>query len=117
MIILRGRLRGRSPSAGVSQSQAQLAVLAVVQLAQRMASSVTVPVVHGMQEVSGSSPLSSTETSVPPIKMLVCWFAASWAYRSGGPWQVSGNSAGQAGLTGRPISSHTYGHERDDAAG
>ena len=31
------------------------------QLAQRMASAVDVPVVHGMQEVSGSSPLSSTQ--------------------------------------------------------
>ena len=30
------------------------------QLAQRMASAVDVLVVHGMQEVSGSSPLSST---------------------------------------------------------
>jgi hypothetical protein len=30
------------------------------QLAQRMASAVDMLVVHGMQEVSGSSPLSST---------------------------------------------------------
>jgi hypothetical protein len=30
------------------------------QLAQRMVSAASVPVVHGMQEVSGSSPLSST---------------------------------------------------------
>jgi hypothetical protein len=30
-------------------------------LAQRMASAVDMPVVHGMQEVSGSSPLSSTQ--------------------------------------------------------
>jgi hypothetical protein len=29
-------------------------------LAQRMVSAADVPVVHGMQEVSGSSPLSST---------------------------------------------------------
>ena len=34
--------------------------LVFAQLAQRMASAVDVPVVHGMQEVSGSSPLSST---------------------------------------------------------
>ncbi|MGO9221800.1 MAG: hypothetical protein ACLP5E_29145 [Streptosporangiaceae bacterium] len=34
------------------------------QLAQRMASSVTLLVVHGMQEVSGSSPLSSTWSEV-----------------------------------------------------
>jgi hypothetical protein len=32
-------------------------------LAQRMASAVDVLVVHGMQEVSGSSPLSSTQRS------------------------------------------------------
>jgi hypothetical protein len=31
------------------------------QLAQRMALPADVPVVHGMQEVSGSSPLSSTQ--------------------------------------------------------
>jgi hypothetical protein len=30
-------------------------------LAQRMVSAVDMPVVHGMQEVSGSSPLSSTQ--------------------------------------------------------
>jgi hypothetical protein len=35
--------------------------LAFAQLALHIASSVTVPVVHGMQEVSGSSPLSSTQ--------------------------------------------------------
>jgi hypothetical protein len=35
--------------------------LAFAQLALHMASSVTVLVVHGMQEVSGSSPLSSTQ--------------------------------------------------------
>ena len=34
--------------------------LVFAQLAQRMASAVDMPVVHGMQEVSGSSPLSST---------------------------------------------------------
>jgi len=33
------------------------------QLAQRMASAVDMPVVHGMQEVSGSSPLSSIRWS------------------------------------------------------
>jgi Asp/Glu/hydantoin racemase len=32
----------------------------LAQLAQRMASAVDLPVVHGMQEVSGSSLLSST---------------------------------------------------------
>ena len=33
------------------------------QLAQRMVSAVGMPVVHGMQEVSGSSPLSSTRNT------------------------------------------------------
>ena len=47
--------------ASVSLSQAQLAELAVAQLAPRMVPAVDMPVVHGMQEVSGSSPLSSTQ--------------------------------------------------------
>ena len=57
-IISRGTLRGRMPLARLSLSQSELAF---AQLALHMASSVTVLVVHGMQEVSGSSPLSSTQ--------------------------------------------------------
>ena len=53
-------LRGRMVLASVSLSRAELCELVFEQLAQRMAPTVNVPVVHGMQEVSGSSPLSST---------------------------------------------------------
>jgi hypothetical protein len=48
------------PLAKVSLSWCELGF---AQLAQRMASAVGTPVVHGMQEVSGSSPLSSTRST------------------------------------------------------
>ena len=57
-ITPRGTLRGRMPLASVSLSWR---ALAFAQLVLHIASSLTVPVVHGMQEVSGSSPLSSTQ--------------------------------------------------------
>jgi hypothetical protein len=60
-IILRGTLRGQN---GVSERRPELGCglreLVFAQLAQRMAWTADMPVVHGMQEVSGSSPLSST---------------------------------------------------------
>ena len=78
------------------------------QLAQRMVLSVTVLVVHGMQEVSGSSPLSSTwsEAKFEGIEQRVqqqsTATAAEWAavrvFGSGmflwlGCWQDTGFQA------------------------
>ena len=63
-IILRGTLRGRMVLASVSLSQLSSRELVFAQLAQRMVPAMDMPVVHGMQEVSGSSPLSSTWSTI-----------------------------------------------------
>jgi hypothetical protein len=52
---------------GVSECQPESGCsreLVFAQLAQRMVSAADMPVVHGMQEVSGSSPLSSTWSDI-----------------------------------------------------